>query len=80
MTPELQKYYEEQFSMMATTGWSDLMEDLKILRSTVNDLSTVADDTILHFRKGQLDILDLLLSRKEVCAKAYEDLTDETNL
>ncbi len=28
MNPELQKYYEERFSMMSTQGWIDLMEDV----------------------------------------------------
>jgi hypothetical protein len=28
MNQELQKYYEERFSMMATEGWQDLLEDI----------------------------------------------------
>ena len=28
MAPELQKYYEDRFSMMATDGWVDLMADI----------------------------------------------------
>jgi len=27
MTPELQKYYEDRFAMMATPGWRDLIDD-----------------------------------------------------
>ena len=32
MAPELQKYYEDQFSMMATQGWADLVEDFQKLK------------------------------------------------
>ena len=78
MDKELQVYYEECFSMMATKGWSLLMEDFQALKTSLNDLSTVADTQDLYFRKGQLDILNLVLQRKEICEKAYEELQHET--
>ena len=78
MDKELEKYYSETFSMMATKGWSFLMEDFQALKASLNDLSTVADTQDLYFRKGQLDILNLVLQRKEICEKAYEELQHET--
>ena len=80
MDKELQVYYEETFSMMATKGWALLMEDFQALKASLNDLSTVADTQELYFRKGQLDILNLVLQRKEVCEKAFEELQHETNV
>ena len=80
MDKELQTYYEETFSMMATKGWSLLMEDFQALKASLNDLSTVADTQDLYFRKGQLDILNLVLQRKEICEKAYEELQHEENV
>jgi hypothetical protein len=80
MDKELQVYYEEMFSMMATKGWSLLMEDFQALKASLNDLSTVADTQDLYFRKGQLDILNLVLQRKEICEKAFEELQHETNV
>ena len=74
MDKELQVYYEEMFSMMATKGWAFLMEDFQALKASLNDLSTVADTQELFFRKGQLDILNLVLQRKEICEKTYEEL------
>ena len=72
----LQKYYEETFSMMATKGWAMLMEDLTKIKNTVNELSTVQDAQSLFHRQGQIDILNLLLTRKEACERAYEELTE----
>lgn len=80
MDKELAKYYEEMFSMMATKGWALLLEDFQKLKASLNDLSTVADTQDLHFRKGQLDILNLVIQRKEMCEKVYEGLQDEKNL
>lgn len=79
MAPDLQKYYEEQFSMMATQGWADLVEDFLKLKTSINDVTLTTDTQDLFFRKGQLDILDLILKRKEACEKVYEELLNEDN-
>ena len=76
MDKALQTYYEETFSMMATKGWAMLMEDLTKIKNTVNELSTVQDAQSLFHRQGQIDILNLLLTRKEACERAYEELTE----
>jgi hypothetical protein len=74
MAPDLQKYYEETFNTMSTRGWEYLIEDFEEIKASLNDLSTVTDTQSLYFRKGQLDILELVLGRKAVCEKVFEDL------
>ena len=64
MTPELQKYYEERFSMMATQGWKDLIEDIDNMVNALNNISTVQDEKDLMFKKGELSILTWLTSLK----------------
>lgn len=78
MAPDLQNYYEETFSMMATPGWAMLMEDLQKIKNTVGELSTVQDAQSLFHRQGQLDILNLLLTRKEACEQAYESIEEQS--
>ena len=80
MAPDLQKYYEEQFSMMATQGWADLVEDFLKLKASINDVTLTTDTQDLFYRKGQLDILDLILKRKETAEQVYEELNDEKNV
>ncbi len=80
MAPDLQKYYEEQFSMMATQGWADLVEDFLKLKASINDVTLTTDTQDLFFRKGQLDILDLILKRKETAEQVYEELNNEENV
>lgn len=80
MAPELQQYYEEQFSMMATRGWADLVEDFQKLKESINDITLTTDTQDLFLRKGQLDILDLILKRKETCEKVYEELSDASDV
>ena len=74
MTPELQKYYEERFSMMASEGWKDLLEDVDNMIEPLNNISTIDDEKSLQFRKGELSILTWLKNLKEVSERAYEDL------
>ncbi len=80
MTPELQKYYEDRFSMMATPGWRDLVEDVEKIIETVNQISGIDSEKDLHFKKGELSILTWLKTLKEVSERAYEDLQNETNV
>jgi hypothetical protein len=80
MAPDLQKYYEEQFSMMATQGWADLVEDFLKLKASINDVTLTTDTQDLFYRKGQLDILDLILKRKETAEQVYEELNNEENV
>lgn len=77
MTPELQKYYEERFSMMATEGWKELLEDIDNMIEPLNNISTIEDERSLQFRKGELSILTWLKNLKQVSERAYEDLNEK---
>lgn len=77
MTPELQKYYEDRFSMMATQGWKDLLEDIDNMTIALNNISTVSDEKDLQFKKGELSILTWLKTLKQVSEQAYEDLNEK---
>lgn len=80
MTPELQKYYEDRFAMMATQGWRDLIDDIEKIIDTVNQISGIDGEKELQFKKGELSILTWLKTLKEVSERAYEDLQNETNV
>jgi hypothetical protein len=78
MEQSLQKYYEETFSMMSTEGWKYLIEDLKKLEDNLVNVRTVKDEQSLNYRLGQLDILDLILNRRQTCEDIYNDLVQGT--
>lgn len=77
MNPELQRYYEQRFSMMASEGWKDLIEDIDNMIEPLNNISTIDDEKSLQFRKGELSILTWLKNLKEVSERAYEDLNEK---
>ena len=80
MTPELQKYYEDRFSMMATDGWTDLVTDIDAMIAALNNISVVDGEKQLQFKKGELSILTWLKTLREASARTYEDLQGETNI
>jgi hypothetical protein len=77
MNKELQTYYEERFSMMATVGWRDLMEDVERMIEPLNNIATITDERSLQYRKGELSILTWLQNLKQVSERAYEDLNEK---
>lgn len=77
MTPELQKYYDERFSMMSTEGWRQLLEDIDNMIEPLNNISTIDDEKSLQFRKGELSILTWLKNLKQVSERAYEVLNEK---
>ena len=79
MTPELQKYYEDRFSMMGSDGWKDLMEDIDTMISSLNNISVIEGEKDLKFKQGELSILNWLKTLHEVSKRAYEEL-DEKNV
>jgi hypothetical protein len=76
---ELQEYYEERFSTMSSKGWKDLIEDVEKMYEATNQISSTDNFEGFHKRKGQLDILQWLLSLQQVSEQAYEELQDADN-
>jgi hypothetical protein len=65
--------------MMATVGWKQLVEDAENLYNEYNKISGLGA-TSLEFRQGQLDILNWILSLKDVSTATYEELSNEALL
>ena len=78
MNRELQDYYENRFAMMATPGWNDLLEDLEVMIKATNSLDGLTTEQQLHFRKGELSIMNWIKTLKESSAEVYEQLQEES--
>jgi len=77
MDNQLEKYYTERFSMMASEGWKQLLEDIDNMIEPLNNIATISDEKSLQFRKGELSILIWLKNLKEVSERAYEELNEK---
>lgn len=76
---ELERYYQDQFAMYGSHGWLGLMEDLAYMLKTAEKLDGIDTAEQLHFRKGEINILRMLLSYKETRETAYRAALAEDN-
>lgn len=77
MDAQLQKHYENMFSMFASDGWKDFMEDVGAMveaRDRLDGVNTVEE---LKFAKGELSILNWLKGRENAYNNAFEQLKEE---
>jgi uncharacterized protein (DUF2164 family) len=79
ITPELDKYYEDRFDMMATPGWAAFMEEMETFEKNLNNVGLIDNEARLNFVKGQLDMVRYLRGLKSLSEGVYESLKDETN-
>jgi len=77
VSPELDKYYSDRFSMMGSDGWKDLMEDIDSMIASLNNISVIPDEQSLQFKKGELSILTWLKTLRQVSERAYEELNEK---
>lgn len=77
MNRELQDYYENRFSMMATPGWQDLLEDIDLILSSTDTVKGVDSVEQLHFRKGEVSVMTWLKNLKQSSEEVYEQLQQE---
>lgn len=80
MEKELERYYEERFSMMTSQGWKDLVEDVEKMLAATNNLDNIDSADKMFFRKGEVSIMKWFLGLKEMSEKAYEELKNEETL
>ena len=79
MNRELQDYYENRFAMMATQGWQDLLEDLELMIKTTDTISGLETTEQLHFRKGELSIMNWIKTLRESSTEVYEQLQEDVD-
>ena len=78
MNRQLQDYYENRFSMMATQGWQDLLEDLDLMLKSTDTVSGIDTEQQLWFRKGEISIMNWIKNLKESSTEVYEQLQEES--
>lgn len=62
MTPETEKYFRDLNNMFRSKGWKILLGDIQASAQSVNSVEGTRDEQDLFFRKGQLAVLNNILS------------------
>lgn len=77
MDKELERYYEDRFSMTGSQGWKDFLVDVNEMIDNVNNILGAKNEQELYFKKGQLDILIWLTRLRDLADSAYKALKDD---
>jgi hypothetical protein len=77
MDKQLQDYYENRFKLFSEQGWKDLIVDVECMLVSTNSLDGVDTEQKLHFRKGEISIINWLLSLQSSTEFHYEKLKEE---
>ena len=69
-------FLNDRIAMMQTEGWFDLVEDLKNLEGSITSFDNIHSEKDLWIIKGQLRILNFLLSLDTATNLALEELQE----
>ncbi|CAB4183466.1 hypothetical protein UFOVP1464_29 [uncultured Caudovirales phage] len=76
MDIDLQRYYEDRFEMMASRGWLDFIEEMQKILDARDQLNAVNTEQQLHFAKGELSILSLIVNLQAVSEECHRSLDE----
>ena len=71
------QFLEDRLSMMETEGWRDLIQDLENLENSVSNIDTMNSEQDLWHAKGQLLMINLVLSLQSATNLALEESVDQ---
>lgn len=70
MTPETEKYFRDLNDMFRSEGWKILLNDLSQSVLSVNSIELTKDEQDLFYRKGQLAVMNNIISLETQVAHA----------
>ena len=71
------EFLEDRLSMMETEGWRDFIEDFKNLENSASNIDTMTSEKDLWYAKGQLLMINLVLSLQSATNLALEESVDQ---
>tara|TARA_R110000796_G_scaffold53688_2_gene125990 strand:+ start:220 stop:510 length:291 start_codon:yes stop_codon:yes gene_type:complete len=71
-----QKYYDSFLDIFSTDGWKNLLAEHTILRERVNSVHSAKTVDELWFNKGQLHMIEQLLSFERTIGLAIDSLAE----
>lgn len=77
MSKELQEYFDSLFDLFGSKGWKALVEQLEATKASIQTIKGIPDAQTLHFRQGQLDVIEVLLNMPAMTEQSYQSAQAE---
>lgn len=76
---EQQRYYDALFEMYGSLGWANVIADMETLKKIYNSIHAANNTEELFFRKGQLDIIEQILTHQARSEHAYKAALEDNS-
>jgi len=77
---ELEIYFRQMKELFRTEGWQTLIKDLKEQVPLIDSIENTKDNNDLYFRKGQLNILGVILNLETTTDQGLEESQRDYNV
>jgi len=59
------EFFDCRYKLFENEGWRDLVEELTLMADSLNNVSAIEDEKTLYSTRGQLSILNMLITLEE---------------
>ena len=59
------EFFDGRYKMFETDGWRELVEELTSTYDSLNNVASIDDEKTLYLVKGQLSILNMLITLED---------------
>lgn len=66
------EFFDDRYTLFETDGWKDLVDELNLMSESINNVMHIEDEKALNYVKGQLSILNLIISMEDQTRLADE--------
>tara|TARA_R110002095_G_scaffold204157_1_gene186701 strand:- start:157 stop:402 length:246 start_codon:yes stop_codon:yes gene_type:complete len=77
---ELEIYFRQMKELFRMEGWQTLIKDLKEQVPLIDSIENTKDNNDLYFRKGQLNILGVILNLETTTDQGLEESQRDYNV
>ena len=74
MAKDNKEFYRDRVDLLETEGWTDLIEELKVMSKSVKRLESIDNEKDLWFARGQLSILRQMIVLEDATKAAMTEL------
>jgi hypothetical protein len=75
-----QEILERRLELFTSEAWSIWISELEDFVTTLEELSSINDEKTLFYRKGQVDILNMMINLEDTTKLALDQLEQESQL
>jgi hypothetical protein len=79
MDKDTEKYFDDYFDLFVTKGWKAFIDDMGSNLDTISSITNIADAKELHYKQGQVNIINAIINFELVIRNAHTAASDSSD-